>query len=78
MRCLEDFEKSFGDFLERREYDRAENALFSMVRISFRAGWLAAGGKPPRPQQVFELLRPGRPVPADDEGAETGLDFTDD
>lgn len=42
-----DFEEAFDDFLARREYDRAENALFSMVRISFVAGWLAAGGAPP-------------------------------
>ena len=25
-----DFEKAFGDFLDRREYDQAENALFAM------------------------------------------------
>lgn len=37
-----DFEKAFGDFLDRREYDQAENALFAMVRISFLAGWKAA------------------------------------
>ena len=49
------FEQAFGDFLDRREYDQAENALFSMVRVSFTAGWLAAGGKAPPPQKVFEL-----------------------
>lgn len=61
-----DFEKAFDGFLERREYDQAENALFSMVRISFVAGWLAAGGDPPRPQKIIELnhkkiknLKPG-------------------
>ena len=46
-----DFEKAFGDFMERREYDQAENALFAMVRIAFTAGWLAAGGDPPQPQK---------------------------
>ncbi len=51
-----DFEKAFGDFVERREYDQAENALFAMVRIAFRAGWLAAGGEPPRPQKIFQLI----------------------
>lgn len=51
-----DFEKAFSDFLDRREYDQAENALFSMVRISFLAGWLAAGGQAPQPQKVIELL----------------------
>ena len=53
-----DFEKAFGDFLERREYDQAESALFDMVRISFLAGWKAAGGDPPQPQKIFELLYP--------------------
>lgn len=50
------FEKSFSDFLDRREYDKAENALFSMVRIAFVAGWKAAGGEPPPPQKVIELI----------------------
>lgn len=50
-----DFEKAFEHFLDRREYDAAENALFSMVRISFVAGWLAAGGDPPKPQKIIEL-----------------------
>lgn len=51
-----DFEKAFSDFLERREYDQAENALFSMVRISFLAGWKAAGGDPPKPQKILTLM----------------------
>lgn len=32
------FEQAFSDFLDRHEYDQAENALFSMVRIAFLAG----------------------------------------
>ena len=50
-----DFEAAFSDFLDRREYDQAENALFSMVRIAFLAGWNAAGGTPPPPQKVLRL-----------------------
>lgn len=50
-----DFEKAFGDFLDRREYDQAENALFAMVRISFLAGWNAAGGNPPPPQKIIQI-----------------------
>lgn len=50
-----DFEKAFGDFLDRREYDQAENALFAMVWIAFMSGWKAAGGDPPKPQKVLEL-----------------------
>lgn len=49
------FEKAFSDFLDRREYDQAENALFSIVRIAFLAGWKSAGGKSPPPQKVFQL-----------------------
>lgn len=54
-----DFEEAFSNFLERREYDEAENALFAMVRIAFLAGWKAAGGEPPSPQKLFELIRCG-------------------
>jgi len=52
----DEFEKVFGDFLDRRDYDQAENALFAMVRIAFLAGWKAAGGDPPPPQKVIRLL----------------------
>ena len=52
----DNFEKAFADFIDRREYDRAQNALFEMVRISFKAGWQAAGGNPPEPQPVFQII----------------------
>ena len=54
---MQDFEKCFSDFLDRREYDKAENALFSIVRTSFKAGWLSADGNPPKPQKVLEIVR---------------------
>ena len=53
---MTDFEKAFSDFLDRREYDQAESALFAMVRISFLAGWRAAGGDPPKPQKILTLM----------------------
>ena len=53
-----DFEQAFSDFIDRREYDSAQNALFSMVRIAFAEGWLAAVGTPPKPQKVVELCKP--------------------
>ena len=57
-----DFEASFGDFLERHEYDDMEALLFSLVRAAFRAGWEAAGGKPLKPEPVLTLLPgSGRP-----------------
>jgi len=51
-----DFEKAFGDFIDRREYDEAETALFSLVRFSFKAGWEAAGGDPPASQPIVRLV----------------------
>ncbi len=54
-----DFEQALDSFLQRREYDQAEEALYSMVRISFLAGWKAAGGEPPVPQKIFELIPGG-------------------
>jgi len=34
-----------------------------MVRIAFLAGWKAAGGEPPSPQKLFELIRCGATDP---------------
>ena len=44
----DEFEQAFSEFLDRHEYDEAENYLFSMVRLAFAAGWKAAGGEGPR------------------------------
>ena len=55
-----EFEHAFSEFLDRREYDEAESALFAMVRIAFAAGWKAAGGAPPRAERIFELITPDR------------------
>ena len=65
-----DFEEAFSDFLDRREYDQAENALFSMVRIAFTAGWLSAGGNPPKPQKIIEIIHKSE---ISDNGIETDL-----
>ena len=51
-----DFEQAYAAFIDRREYDEAQSALFSMVRTSFSAGWQAAGGDPPAPHKIFEVL----------------------
>ena len=52
------FEESFSKFLETREYDEAENILFSAMRRAFMAGWLAAGGTPLQEQRLFQLIIP--------------------
>lgn len=41
------FEKAFSDFIDRKEYDEAEEALFLIIRAAFKAGWIAAGGELP-------------------------------
>jgi len=51
-----DFEQAYADFIDRREYDEAQSAFFSMVRTSFSAGWQAAGGDPPTPHKIFEIV----------------------
>lgn len=52
------FEAAFDAFLERREYDEAQQAQFALVRAAFLAGWLAAGGDRPQQARLFEVLRP--------------------
>ena len=42
------FEAVFASFLERHEYDAAEDALFAVVRSAFLAGWCAAHGSIPQ------------------------------
>ena len=38
------FEAKFSDFLNSDACDTAEDALFSLLRTAFAAGWRAAGG----------------------------------
>ena len=54
-----EFEAAYGAFIDRREYDEAANALHSIVRIAFTAGWNSAGGDPPTPHKIFEVI-PGK------------------
>lgn len=51
-----DYEKSFDSFLERSEYDNAENILFVLVRSAFKAGWCSAGGEPPMSNPILQLV----------------------
>jgi len=51
-----DFETAFDAFLERSEYDAAEDALFAVARGAFLAGWEAAGGGPVPQKMVLRLL----------------------
>ena len=39
------FEKAFGEFLESKTCDEAEDAVFTAIRAAFQAGWQAAGGE---------------------------------
>lgn len=50
------FEAAFSDFLETKEYDEAENVLFTAMRKGFIAGWLAAGGEAPSQARMFEIM----------------------
>ena len=51
-----DFEKAFDDFLGSEVYDRGEDALFTLARTAFIAGWKAAGGELPEPHRPVQGL----------------------
>ena len=53
-----EYEAAFGKFLEQAEYDKASDALFSLARAAFQAGWLASGGREVQPERIFTVLRP--------------------
>ncbi len=53
-----DMEKALDDFLQRSEYDEAENALYAIVRAAFFAGVQAAGGEMPQEERIFTVLPP--------------------
>lgn len=50
-----DFEQAFSDFLETKEYDEAERALFEITRQAFRAGWIAAQSNTTPKNKILEL-----------------------
>lgn len=70
---MDDFEAAFSDYLDSQEGDAAEDALFTILRTAFRAGWRAAGAPDPsgkstdnRPEnagdrKVIHLDRPAGP-----------------
>jgi len=37
------FEEKFSEFLERKEHEKVEAALFEIVRAAYKAGWGDAG-----------------------------------
>lgn len=49
-----DFEKAFSDYLDTKEYDEAERALFEITRQAFKAGWLAAQNNNPN-KKILEI-----------------------
>ena len=51
------FEEAFEEFLEGKEYDQAEEALFAVTRAAFMAGWKAAGGKETIPYSEIRMIR---------------------
>ena len=40
-----------------QQLSEGEDALFSLVRAAFQAGWLAAGGEESTAVRMFEVLR---------------------
>lgn len=51
------YECAFEEVLNLDEYENAQEAMYQLVRKSFKAGWDAAGGEPLRTQDKFQLMR---------------------
>lgn len=53
-----ELEAAFDTFIDGKECDRAQDALFSVMRLAFKAGWEAARGKEAEPQTaVIEFAK---------------------
>lgn len=50
-----DLEKAFDEFLNRKEYNEAGYALFSIIRTAFIAGWKAASTNQSTPRKVIKI-----------------------
>jgi deoxyribodipyrimidine photolyase len=57
---MSEFERYFSDFIDKREYDEAENMLFLIVRAAFLSGWLAAGGIDPKNTNTLQIIKSKR------------------
>lgn len=50
-----DFEKAFSDFIDGKQYDEAQSALFFITREAFKAGWKAAADNKPIDDKIVDL-----------------------
>ena len=51
------YEEAFDKFINSREYDRVEEAIFQFARDCFEAGYKAAGGVTPDGDKIIDILR---------------------
>ncbi|MCL2569252.1 MAG: hypothetical protein FWE12_07500 [Oscillospiraceae bacterium] len=54
---MQDFEVSFHDFIGCEEIGQAQGTVHLILRMAFKAGWLAAGGEPPKVELEAPLFR---------------------
>jgi len=50
---MQNSERLFGGFHHIENYDKAEDAMFSLMYMAYKEGWLAAGGELPESQNDF-------------------------
>ena len=50
-----DYEKAFSDFLDSKEYDKAERAIFELTRQAFKAGRLSVRNDKPDGNKILEI-----------------------
>jgi len=52
-----DFELSFRDFIGCEEIGQAQGTVYLILRMAFKAGWLAAGGESPKIEPTAQSFR---------------------
>lgn len=62
---MDDFEAAFSDYLDSSAGDEAEDALFTVMRSAFRAGWRAAEGPPTDPAEKRSRGQDGKVIHLD-------------
>lgn len=55
----EKFDSALEKFLQAPVYGAAKDAVFTLTRAAFLAGWLAAGGASPQEERIFQVLPGG-------------------
>jgi len=54
---MQNFELSFRDFIGCEDVGQAQGTVYFILRMAFKAGWLATGGEPPKIEPAAQSFR---------------------